>query len=1376
MIHPDWMDQIPEYMCALLSRCPTCFRRLDDRGSCHTHGTFEPREQDPDSPSVAITPPTIPGYQTSRLLGTGGYAAVFEAHHEASGDPVALKVAHTGEARAWQRFAREADALSRIPTPFVPGVISSQTAPPASALPGAPPEDAHRPFIAMELVTAPILGDWLAARTEPPSPQTAIAIMDALLAALEAVHSAGVIHRDLKPENAFLHRTPPDARSGGRSASTAARTRPFVTLFDFGLATGPAFPEDPLTSANHAVGSIEYMAPEQILTGAEVDHRADIYGFGSIAFELVTLRPPFVGTAPEITDHKTTMRPPRPRSFATIAESLEQLILACLARDPGRRPGSVAEVRAMLDHSARSLSSGRETMVTLTDNAPAAKRSAGGYQAVVLLGATSPIGLRELEHHLSGTGGVVARSDKKGFVCAFSGFDLEDPISAAATAARQLHDAGVRALCLHIDRVLVRRSRRGTPRLYGAAIHRPENWLPDPGAPGVAVTGAIGDLIPPQVVDQLPRFHRIRTTAEYGSGATASPPGDEPGHPVGSLVGRESLVADALQTCATVIADRRPGLITLLGAAGMGKSRLLAELRARLGETWSDADRPMIIELDARRSAGNPVELIEQLVARLASDRDRGPDDRTHGADADKALIRALHDRAKQAPVALFLDNGHLAHDRVLDSIEQSTLDGLNAPILAVVAADPRLEDMRLRWGGRAHHHDRRVLEALPEPDAVTLCRQMLWPVEYPPTDVVRRLAGWSGGVPGVIAELVNTLKREGHIKRRTGTDSWYVATTTLDSLPASPAREWLVGRTVSSWPRELGAFAGLCACIGPGIRQNELEWIQEHMEVAGESLSDLDAQVGIEALVDRDILVGESRGYYAFRSESFRDAAYQQLDEGERRRAHHYALAYWREAAGGDTGPESVARDPETSRLWARHAALAGQDEEAATLYLRLADRAARRHRYIEADQHYSATLDALDGALGEDRTASALHPVERVDRSAETRIQALWGRSRMRCRTYRLDDAMSDIHAAIELAGETIGERSGGETHDNVTEPAPDRRTLAQLWLEKAMIQDWAEDFPGSRASGERAAEIAGSQSDAPGLRARLRLAQARQLARASQLEEAIPILVDTVELARSDGDIESRIIALVLLAPYLVILGHPERAAPRFEEVIELCEEHGDTLHLCAAYSNRMLLWTYSGRPDQSIDDLVRTTRLAREAGIPLFERMATYNLAELLYWLGQDDEALERAERAKHLQERFVGGRLADDDVLLARILLSRDQFAAARDRLDDLARHNRPTHATPMVWLLFRALSLVLAERGARPAQATPGDSWDSVVRDARAHLAGQELIEILYWRIRSSGRLSGGPKGPDDLAALWTELDELARDAPVWTTRVARLA
>ena len=1323
-----------------------------DGGSCRIHGAveghLEPSEDAGDA--SAIAPPAIPGYQVSRLLGAGGYAAVFEAHPEAGGDPVALKVGHSGEARAWQRFAREAAALARIAPPFVPGLISGHVTPPGAGDSG---DAVLRPFLVMELVTAPVLADWLGERSAPPEPQTAIALMDALAAALEATHAAGVVHRDLKPENAFLHRAY-HGISDRDPVSSRDRARPFIKLFDFGLAS---VGDDPLSAASEAAGSVEYMAPEQIDVGAAVDHRADIYGFGCMAFELVTLRPPFVGSVSEITEQKTTKRPPRPRSFAAVPESLEQLILACLARDRARRPGTASELRAMLARCDRNLSSGRETLVTRADGPPGPRRTSRGHQAVVLLGATTPMGLRDLEKHLGGTGGLVVRSGKQGFVCAFSGFDLDDPISAAATAARQLHDAGARTLCLHLDRVLVRRGDRGRTRLYGAAIERPETWLESSARSGVAATDAIADLIPAQVAARLPGFRR----AGASSGRASSPRRARLRSRIRSipLIGRESMLETILGAGKQVIGDRRPGLITVLGAAGLGKSRLMAHVRTAILAEWrrAGASEPAIVELDAQRSAANPIDLVAQMLEQLtAESRDLTP-------------VQAAHEVARRTPLAIFLDNGHLAHDRVLDAVEQITLDGLSVPILAVVAADPRLDDIRLRWGQRAYHHERLVLQPLTESEASRLCEQLLWPVEYPPTEVLGRLARWSGGVPGVLAELVNTLKREGHIKQRAGTDSWYVATTTLDSLPASPAREWLVGRTASTWPRELAAFAGLCACLGPGIRQNEIEWIQERMEVAGEPLSDLDAQVGIEALVDRDILVDGSRGYHAFRSESFRDAAYRLIDEQERRRAHGYALAYWRQNARED--------DPDSLRIWARHAAVAGDPGEAARLHLALADRAAARHRYVEADQHFSATLDALAESGKTGFPEPACGPTGSLRRD---RIHALWGRSRMRCRTYRLEDALGDIAVAIDLATEAAGERSGA-LPGNRADPADPaismsgEHLLARLWLEKAMIQDWAEDFSGSRESGDKAAEIAGEHRDATGLRARLGLAHARQLTRASQLEQAIPVLVDTIELARIDGDIESRIIALVLLAPYLVVLGHADRARPRFDEVIELCREHGDTLHLCAAHANRMLLWTYTGQPENAVLDLRRATRLARKAGIPSVERAATFNLAELLYWLGHDEEALEKAELAKRLQERFVGERLADDDVLLARILLSLGHHELARTRLDDLAWHNPPTDDTPLTWLLFRALSLALAHHGARPVHAVPGDSWDAVIDDARERLGHQERIEILYWRLRDPGQPPHG-EAESALAPLRAELDELIRDAPIWRTRVTRLS
>jgi serine/threonine-protein kinase len=205
---------------------------------------------------------------------------------------------------------------------------------------------------------------------------------------LSAAHDAGIIHRDLKPDNIFL-------------VDRAGRPD-FVKLLDFGVAKlMNATVDDASTfrsSVGMVVGTPDYMAPEQAL-GHAVDHRVDVYALGVILFEMVAGRRPFVAkTAREVMVQHLTASVPRPSRLnpaGRIPEALEKLILACLAKNPERRPQSIKE----LEQRLRTI---LDQLPTPADAAAAARSSArrrhrslrlalGAALLLAFAGATSAI-------------------------------------------------------------------------------------------------------------------------------------------------------------------------------------------------------------------------------------------------------------------------------------------------------------------------------------------------------------------------------------------------------------------------------------------------------------------------------------------------------------------------------------------------------------------------------------------------------------------------------------------------------------------------------------------------------------------------------------------------------------------------------------------------------------------------------------------------------------------------------------------------------------------------------------------------------------------------------------------------------------------------
>ncbi|MCO5171296.1 MAG: protein kinase [Planctomycetes bacterium] len=246
-------------------------------------------------------------YELLRELGRGGMGVVYAARHPRHGE-VALKLTlgRAIDAEGLARLRREVEALRRLDHPNVVPVRD------------AGQHDGHC-YVAMALVE----GESLRARLQrgPLPPREAAAMALGLARAVAHIHAAGVLHRDIKPHNVLL------ARDG----------RP--VLVDFGLAR-LALDAQRLTRTGEVVGTPEYMAPEQALGGGRPGPAIDVYGIGATLYEALCGRAPYAAPTPVQVFAQVMAGPPLPpsRVAAGADPGLERLCLACMERDPARRP------------------------------------------------------------------------------------------------------------------------------------------------------------------------------------------------------------------------------------------------------------------------------------------------------------------------------------------------------------------------------------------------------------------------------------------------------------------------------------------------------------------------------------------------------------------------------------------------------------------------------------------------------------------------------------------------------------------------------------------------------------------------------------------------------------------------------------------------------------------------------------------------------------------------------------------------------------------------------------------------------------------------------------------------------------------------------
>ena len=265
---------------------------------------------------------TIGKYQIQKILGRGGMGTVYEAVDPHINRKVAVKtmiqgLAESPDLRA--RFLREAQAAGGLRHRNIVTVYDLG-------------EDKGQPYIAMEFIEGTDL-ERIIQNREPHSLEWKIDVLRQVCAGLGYAHRNGIVHRDIKPANIRV-------TSDGE-----------VKIMDFGIAH---LQSSTMTKSGLVMGTVHYMAPEQV-EGHKVDHRADIFAVGAIAYELIAHRKPFEGESLTAVMFKITRERPDPAPLANtpFSPGIEASVMKALARDPAARYQSLDEMHADLDRLLR---------------------------------------------------------------------------------------------------------------------------------------------------------------------------------------------------------------------------------------------------------------------------------------------------------------------------------------------------------------------------------------------------------------------------------------------------------------------------------------------------------------------------------------------------------------------------------------------------------------------------------------------------------------------------------------------------------------------------------------------------------------------------------------------------------------------------------------------------------------------------------------------------------------------------------------------------------------------------------------------------------------------------------------------------------------
>ena len=271
-------------------------------------------------PSHVVT--SAGGYTDLELIARGGMGEIYKARHPTLNRTVAIKILSVyfkDDPAFNKRFEREAELMARLRHPNIITIYDYG-------------EQDGLPYIVMEYLTGETLSQIMQDR-ERLTLEESLPLLEDLASALDYAHEQGVIHRDLKPSNIILEPT---------TTSVTARSRRAI-LMDFGIARFVS-ENSMLTATGDVLGTADYISPEQAHGTVELDHRADLYSFAVVVYQLLTGHKLFErnNTWAMIRSHLEEP-PPDPRLYVDLPDIAAEALLRALAKNPEERFASVGE-------------------------------------------------------------------------------------------------------------------------------------------------------------------------------------------------------------------------------------------------------------------------------------------------------------------------------------------------------------------------------------------------------------------------------------------------------------------------------------------------------------------------------------------------------------------------------------------------------------------------------------------------------------------------------------------------------------------------------------------------------------------------------------------------------------------------------------------------------------------------------------------------------------------------------------------------------------------------------------------------------------------------------------------------------------------------
>ena len=1222
-----------------------------------------------ENKSLNIVGKQFAQYKITSLLGEGGMGAVYLAQDSKLLRRVALKILPpemVGDENRVQRFVHEARAASALNHPHILTIYDVG-------------KFENLNFIAMEFVDGETFHDLIYQRKT--DLKTLVKYLTQAADGLSKAHSAGIVHRDLKPENIMV------TRDG------------FAKILDFGLAKLVEAESELRKAQEHQsikgmiLGTLGYMSPEQARGLPEIDTRSDIFSFGCLLYEAVASRKPFIGDSTVETLHKIINDEPAP--FNTSGE-LREIINKCLKKSPAERFQTIKEVadllrKADLKTDEIPCSDESPTIFDFSNVTKTISKSISEQrrQATILFADLSALNemLEDLEPEESsgimsnllaklgkivgnGNGQIEKRlSDTFVAVWGTNSISEEDPERAIRTALELQKETNkfVQSLEVFVKNLqpslkigistgtilLGQSSDTGEFLTSGIAVNTAKRLQKHASGGEILISHStyrhvrgvfdVDEFESPNLKNNnVPtKIYRIKSAKSRAFRlGKRGVEGIET-----KIVGRHNELEKMRDALLSVFEDREMQVLTVVGDAGLGKSRLLFEFRdllevmpnkvrvfnARATETMHglpyslvkdlfsfrceilDNDAPQIAreklvrcfaDLWNDEEAAMKTHFVGQLIGFDFSD---SPHIKPVADDLQQIHTRGLRYAAeffsiisREIPTVIYLDDLHWADQQSLDFFEYISRYCAAAPILILEFSRPSLFENRPHWGEGQRHRTQLNLSVLTKSESRKLVGDILQKMAGGvPPELRDLIVSNAEGNPFYVEELIKMLIDRQTIN--TAADEWIFDENRLGEMPVPTTLNGVLQARLDKlavWEKIILQRASV---IG-----------REFWDKAVENFgAEVNVKAVLESLRSKEFLYRHENSAfgdaneYLFKHVLLRDVTYETvlLDE---RRALHEKTANWLINESGERAVEYAA-------TIAAHFEKARKISQSAEWFGRAGEQSFKTHAAESAIVYYQK---ALDFAAQND----AQTPLENIFEWQRGLGIAFWSRA-------KFAEAVKNHRLSLETA----------ETLD-------DQVAQSAVWTHLSICQLETGE---NRAAMESAAESVRLAREAGASEAaRLQLVVAlyrygRSLWSLGKAVETVEISGEALEIAEEYGDkgLYEKGFCFHLLTAGNYALGHFKQALFYVGQEIEVTKKLGNKRTLANALNSLGEIMRLQGNYEAAIKHYNEALANAREIGNKSSEIMILTNIGGAL--VGADE--YEKAEFQLQNVIEMIGGK-------------------------------------------------------------------------------------------------------------------------------------